>query len=77
MASITLRTEKRLDLLRRDLSSFAIAFTSTRKFLTNIKLKGINKSIRKRDRGGEKVMACGMKHPKAKKATKKATKKKK
>jgi len=26
---------------------------------------------------GEKVMACGMKHPKAKKTTKKATSKKK
>jgi hypothetical protein len=45
--------------------------------LTNIKLKGINKSIYKKDEGGEKIMACGMKHPKAKKTTKKATKKKK
>jgi hypothetical protein len=45
--------------------------------LTNIKLKGINKSIYKKDEGGEKIVACGMKHPKAKKATKKATKKKK
>jgi hypothetical protein len=27
--------------------------------------------------GGEKIMACGMKHPKAKKTTKKATSKKK
>jgi hypothetical protein len=43
--------------------------------LTNIKLKGINKSIYKK-RGGGKTMACGMKHPKAKKTTKKATKKK-
>jgi hypothetical protein len=45
--------------------------------LTNIKLKGINKSISKKDKGGEKIMTCGMKHPKAKKTTKKATKKKK
>jgi hypothetical protein len=28
-------------------------------------------------KGGEKIMACGMKHPKAKKTTKKATSKKK
>jgi hypothetical protein len=27
--------------------------------------------------GGEKIMACGMKHPKAKKTTKKSTSKKK
>jgi len=49
----------------------------SKKLLTNIKLKGINKSIYKKDDGGEKVMACGMKHPKAKKATKKTSKKKK
>jgi hypothetical protein len=48
---------------------------SLRKFLTNIKLKGINKSIEKNE-GDEKIMSCGMKHPKAKKTTKKATKKK-
>ena len=50
--------------------------SSSRKSLTNIKLKGINKSIHK-GKGGERRMACGMKHPKAKKATKKTSKKKK
>ncbi|NWF92516.1 MAG: hypothetical protein HXY46_06335 [Syntrophaceae bacterium] len=55
-----------------------IAFSgSLRKILTNIKLKAINKSIWIRRIGGERDMACGMKHPKAKKATKKATSKKK
>jgi hypothetical protein len=47
--------------------------------LTNIKLKGINKSIYKymKSNGGEKIMSCGMKHPKPKKTTKKAASKKK
>jgi hypothetical protein len=50
-----------------------------RKLLTNIKLKGINKSIYKymKSKGGEKIMSCGMKHPKPKKTTKKAASKKK
>jgi hypothetical protein len=44
--------------------------------LTNIKLKGINEL--KHEKVKEvKGMACGMKHPKAKKTTKKATSKKK
>jgi hypothetical protein len=48
-----------------------------RKLLTNINLKEINKSISSRAKGGEKNMSCGMKHPKAKKSTKKAKPKKK
>jgi len=42
-------------------------------FLTNIKLKGINELKHEEVKG----MACGMKHPKTKKTTKKATSKKK
>jgi hypothetical protein len=50
-----------------------------KKFLTNIKLKGINKLIHiyMNKEGGWKIMSCGMKHPKPKKTTKKATSKKK
>jgi hypothetical protein len=44
--------------------------------LTNIKLKGINEL--KHEKVKEvKGMSCGMKHPKTKKTTKKATSKKK
>jgi len=50
---------------------------SIRKLLTNINLKWINKSIRLKGKGGDENMSCGMKHPKAKKATKKAKSKKK
>jgi hypothetical protein len=50
---------------------------SKRKTLTNIILKLINKSIQLKGRGGDENMSCGMKHPKAKKATKKAKPKKK
>ncbi len=72
-----LRNLEKNQSMKRDPSSFENASACTRKFLTNIKLKGINKSIHKRHKGGGKNMACGMKHPKAKKTTKKATKKKK
>jgi len=45
--------------------------------LTNRKLKAINNLIRIFGKGGDKVMTCGMKHPKPKKKAKKATSKKK
>jgi hypothetical protein len=50
-----------------------------KKFLTNTKLKGINKLIHIyiNKEGGRKIMSCGMKHPKPKKTIKKATPKKK
>jgi hypothetical protein len=47
------------------------------KLLTNANLREINRVIFQGVKGGDKNMSCGMKHPKAKKATKKAKPKKK